>query len=282
MMRAVRGPRHPGDPNGVPEWRGPGTRVTLRGTPHSPEETVSIPSTARCRRAVTALFLSTALLAGATACGSGGSGRNHSGDVSAAAVTAAGAGAVAPLAVDPALVNPALVNPGLVNPALVDPALVNPALDPAAVDPAAAEPSPSTSAEKQRFAKTRFVANAGLAAGATYQWIVKPYREGKFKKGAKGRTFALIKAGLAGAFAYNRLKAAVDNAKGDPLLSKAVVPLTAGIESLKGLGSKLRKGNANDADLSSLQDVITGVKSAGQSAGAPVTDRVPSLSQLGG
>lgn len=243
---------------------------------------MSIPSTARCRRAVTALFLSTALLAGATACGSGGSGRNHSGDVSAAAVTAAGAGAVAPLAVDPALVNPALVNPGLVNPALVNPALVDPALDPAAVDPAAAEPSPSTSAEKQRFAKTRFVANAGLAAGATYQWIVKPYREGKFKKGAKGRTFALIKAGLAGAFAYNRLKAAVDNAKGDPLLSKAVVPLTAGIESLKGLGSKLRKGNASDADLSSLQDVITGVKSAGQSAGAPVTDRVPSLSQLGG
>ncbi|MGW2990012.1 hypothetical protein [Streptomyces goshikiensis] len=221
-----------------------------------------MPSTARCRRAVTALFLSTALLAGATACGSGGSGRNHSGDVSAAAVTAAGAGAVAPLAVDPALVNPALVDPAL--------------------DPAAAEPSPSTSAEKQRFAKTRFVANAGLAAGATYQWIVKPYREGKFKKGAKGRTFALIKAGLAGAFAYNRLKAAVDNAKGDPLLSKAVVPLTAGIESLKGLGSKLRKGNASDADLSSLQDVITGVKSAGQSAGAPVTDRVPSLSQLGG
>ncbi|WP_435799778.1 hypothetical protein [Streptomyces goshikiensis] len=165
---------------------------------------------------------------------------------------------------------------------MVNPALVNPALDPAAVDPAAAEPSPSTSAEKQRFAKTRFVANAGLAAGATYQWIVKPYREGKFKKGAKGRTFALIKAGLAGAFAYNRLKAAVDNAKGDPLLSKAVVPLTAGIESLKGLGSKLRKGSASDADLSSLQDVITGVKSAGQSAGAPVTDRVPSLSQLGG
>ncbi|MFF4451463.1 hypothetical protein [Streptomyces goshikiensis] len=236
-----------------------------------------MPSTARFRRAGTALFLSTALLAGATACGSGGSGRNQSGNVSAAAVTAAEAGAVAPLAADPAL-----VNPGLVNPALVSQVLVNPALDPAAVDPAAAEPSPSTSAEKQKFAKTRFVANAGLAAGATYQWIVKPYREGKFKKGAKGRTFALIKAGLAGAFAYNRLKAAVVNAKGDPLLSKAVAPLTAGIESLKGLGSKLRKGNATDADLSSLQDVITGVKSAGQSAGAPVTDKVPSLSQLGG
>ncbi|MER6781743.1 hypothetical protein ABT331_33245 [Streptomyces sp. NPDC000659] len=147
---------------------------------------------------------------------------------------------------------------------------------------AAATPAPTTSAEKQKFAKTRFVANAGLAAGATYQWIIKPYRAGKFKKGANGRTFALVKAGLAGAFAYNRLKAAADNAKGDPLLSKAVAPLTAGIESLKGLGSKLRKGDAGDADLSSLQDVITGVKEAGAGAGATVTDRVPSLSQLSG
>lgn len=65
---------------------------------------------------------------------------------------------------------------------------------------------PTSSAAKQKLAKTRFVANAGLAAGATYQWIVKPYRNGKFKKGADGRTFALVKAGLAGAFAYNRLK----------------------------------------------------------------------------
>ncbi|MEV7613835.1 hypothetical protein [Streptomyces sp. NPDC089799] len=143
-------------------------------------------------------------------------------------------------------------------------------------------PSPSTSAERQKFAKTRFVANAGLAAGATYQWIIKPYRAGKFKKGAKGRTFALVKAGLAGAFAYNRLKAAIKNAQGDPLLSKAVAPLTAGVESLKGLATKLRKGQAGDADISSFEDVINGVKGAGAGAGAPVTDQVPSLSQLGG
>ncbi|MEU7601223.1 hypothetical protein AB0B78_37265 [Streptomyces sp. NPDC040724] len=160
------------------------------------------------------------------------------------------------------------------------------AAEPSAVEAdelaAAAEPSPTTSAEKQKFAKTRFVANAGLAAGATYQWIIKPYRAGKFKKGAKGRTFALIKAGLAGAFAYNRLKAAADNAKGDPLLSKAMAPLTAGIASLKGLGSKLRKGEAGDADINSFDDVINGVKEAGKSAGAEVVDKVPSTSQLSG
>ncbi|MFB8267869.1 MULTISPECIES: hypothetical protein [unclassified Streptomyces] len=145
---------------------------------------------------------------------------------------------------------------------------------------AVAEPTPTTSAEKQKFAKTRFVANAGLAAGATYQWIIKPYRKGKFKKGASGRKLALVKAGVAGAFAYNRLKAAVKNAKGDPLLSKAVAPLTAGIDKLKDLPSKLRKGEGTDSVVNSFDDVINGVKDAGQSAGAEVKDKVPSAKEL--
>ncbi|WTQ60037.1 hypothetical protein OG553_23505 [Streptomyces sp. NBC_00158] len=212
---------------------------------------MAVPATVRIRRALTAVVLSTALLAGATACGSGGD-RGQREEVSSAS-----AAELAVLAV-------------------AEP-------DAAAADElAAATPSPTTPAEKQKFAKTRFVANAGLAAGATYQWIVKPYREGKFKKGAKGRTFALIKAGLAGAFAYNRLKAAAENAKGDPLLSKAMGPLTAGIESLKGLGAKLRKGEAGDADIDAFNNVINGVKEAGKNAGAVVTDKVPSASQLTG
>ncbi|OAR25613.1 hypothetical protein A8W25_08510 [Streptomyces sp. ERV7] len=147
---------------------------------------------------------------------------------------------------------------------------------------AEASVSPSSSFEKQKLAKTRFVANAGLAAGAAYQWIVKPFKAGKFKKGTKGRTFALVKAGLAGAFTYNRLKAAVNNAKGDPLLSKAVAPLSSGIDSLKNLGSKLRKGDATDADVGMFENVINGVKDAGKGAGAEVKDQVPSASQLSG
>ncbi|MEU1824292.1 MULTISPECIES: hypothetical protein [Streptomyces] len=144
------------------------------------------------------------------------------------------------------------------------------------------EPGPTAtgSAERQKFAKTRFVTNAGLAAGATYQWIVKPFRNGAFKKGADGRTGSLVKAGLAGTFAYNRLKAAVNNAKGDPTLSKALAPVTAGIESLKGLGTKLRKGEAGDADINDFDKVVTSVKDAGRSAGAPVTDKVPSFSDV--
>ncbi|WUD75615.1 hypothetical protein OG937_29960 [Streptomyces sp. NBC_00510] len=142
--------------------------------------------------------------------------------------------------------------------------------------------SPTSSVQKQKLAKTRFVANAGLAAGATYQWIVKPYREGKFKKDADGRKLALVKAGLAGAFAYNRLKAASENAKGDPTLSKLVAPLTAGIDSLKDLPAKLRSGQGTDDIVGTFQDTISGVKSAGEDAGAKVTDKVPSLSQLSG
>lgn len=144
----------------------------------------------------------------------------------------------------------------------------------------AATSSASPSAERQKLAKTRFVANAGLAAGATYQWIVKPWKAGKFKKGAHGRKLALVKAALAGGFAYNRLKAAHRNAEGDPTLSKALAPLTAGIDSLKELPSKLRKGESTDDVVGNYNDVINKVKDAGKSAGAEVKDKVPSTSQL--
>ncbi|MFF4346374.1 hypothetical protein [Streptomyces sp. NPDC001530] len=143
-------------------------------------------------------------------------------------------------------------------------------------------PTPTSSAEKQKFAKSRFVANAGLAAGATYEWIVKPWKDGKFKKGAEGRKLALVTAGLAGGFVYNRLKAAAKNAKGDPTLSKAIAPLTADIDALKDQPSKLRNGDSIDAAASSFEDVINKVKDAGKSAGAEVKDQVPSASQLTG
>ncbi|MBP5939921.1 hypothetical protein [Streptomyces acidiscabies] len=154
------------------------------------------------------------------------------------------------------------------------------AQDTVAAAVAAGDPSPTPTVERQRLAKTRFVANAGLAAGATYQWIVKPWKAGKFKKGTKGRTFALVKAGLAGTFAYNRLKAASRNAQGDPLLSKAMAPLTSGIDALKDLPSKLRKGD--DSAAGSFDDIIGKVKDAGKSAGAEVKDKVPSAGQLAG
>ncbi|MFJ8868405.1 hypothetical protein ACIRD6_21890 [Streptomyces sp. NPDC102473] len=143
-------------------------------------------------------------------------------------------------------------------------------------------PGPTTSAQQQKWAKARFVANAGLAAGAAYQWIVKPYRAGTFKKGADGRTFAMVKAGVAGAFTYNRLKAAEDNAKGDPLLAKAVAPLAAGIASLKDVVTRMTRGEPGAGEVGAFESVIDSVKDAGKSAGAEVRDKVPSTSQLSG
>ncbi|MQY11251.1 hypothetical protein SRB5_13660 [Streptomyces sp. RB5] len=152
----------------------------------------------------------------------------------------------------------------------------------AAAVPAQTTPSPSPTATRERLNRTRFAANAGLAAGATYQWIIKPFREGKFKRGADGRTFALIKAGLAGAFAYNRLKAAQKNAQGDPILEKALAPITGGVEALRSLGGKLRRGQVDESGIGGVEDLLNGFKSAGKEAGVDVVPKVPSTGQLSG
>ncbi|MER7665422.1 hypothetical protein [Streptomyces sp. NPDC096193] len=145
---------------------------------------------------------------------------------------------------------------------------------------AVAQPTPSPTTEERKLAKTRFAVDAGLAAGATYEWIVKPFKAGKLKKGHHGRTMALVKAGLAGAFAYNRLKAAARNAQADPALSKALAPLTAAIEGLKNLPHEFHKSDSPDATVNNYQNVINKVKGAGASSGAPVQNQVPSPNQL--
>jgi len=141
-------------------------------------------------------------------------------------------------------------------------------------------PSPTTSAERVKLAKTKFVLNASLGAGAAYQWLYKPFKAGTFKKGAKGRTAALIKGGLAGAFTYNRLSAALTDAKGDPTLSKATTALSSAVAGIKGLPGKIKNGSATDADFNQVQTTVNGFKSAGSSNGLNVTDQVPSTGQL--
>jgi hypothetical protein len=144
----------------------------------------------------------------------------------------------------------------------------------------AATANATSSAERVKLAKTKFVLNAGLAAGATYQWIYKPFKAGTFKSGAKGRTAALIKGALAAAFTYNRAKAALNDAKGDPTLSKATDALSNAVEGLKNLPNKIKNGSASDADFNQFTNVTNSIKQAGASHGAPVTDQVPSAGQL--
>jgi hypothetical protein len=143
---------------------------------------------------------------------------------------------------------------------------------------AVATPSPSTPAERQKFARSRLVTNAGLAAGATYRWIVEPSQAGAFKAGDRGRAAALAQAELAGTYAYNRLKAALRNAQGDPALAKALAPLAPRIEALQDLPPRLRKGD--EAAARTFADVVRQVRSAVKSAGIPVSSQVPTARQL--
>lgn len=148
------------------------------------------------------------------------------------------------------------------------------------VNGAAAAAAATSSADRVKLAKTKFVLNAGLAAGATYQWIYKPFKAGTFKSGAKGRTSALVKGALAAAFTYNRAKAALNDAKGDPTLSKATDALSNAVDGLKNLPNKIRGGNATDADFNQFTNVTNSIKSAGAANGAMVTDQIPSAGQL--
>ena len=117
-------------------------------------------------------------------------------------------------------------------------------------------PSPAESQPHRRGTKTcqdPLCGGRGPRRGATYERMVKPFKAGKFKKGHHGRTRALVKAGLAGAFAYNRLKAAAADA--GPALSKALAPLTAGIEGLKNLPHEFHKSDSPDATVNSYSRV---------------------------
>ena len=88
------------------------------------------------------------------------------------------------------------------------------------------------------FARTKFVLHAGLAFGAFHRYILKPYRAGTFRKGAPGRTKALVKAGAAALFAYHELKLARTDAVCDgPTLRRLASSLNGAVSALAGLRS---------------------------------------------
>jgi hypothetical protein len=133
------------------------------------------------------------------------------------------------------------------------------------------------------FAKTKFVLHAGLAFGAFHHFIYKPYKAGKLTSGGLlNHKLALVKAGLAGAFAYHEVKLALEDAKSSPLLSRLLSPLTALSNRFQALGTQLKGGTL---DASAIEGVNTqaGVTSAAaKAAGQPITEATPSASQLTG
>ncbi len=123
------------------------------------------------------------------------------------------------------------------------------------------------------FAKTRFVADVALAGGAFKRYIYTPAKDGKFKKGAKGKVLALVKAAAAGAFTINRLKAASEAAQANPTLCKLLAqPIAKFSAAVSGLISKAKSGSINPADVTSPDGLLSDLHGAASQGGAAFTD----------
>lgn len=99
------------------------------------------------------------------------------------------------------------------------------------------------------------------AAFLTKRYVYTPYRDGKFRKGASGRTLAVVKAGVAAATSVKLLKNARDNAQANPTLCRSIAgPMSAAIASLGGVTSALRSGDlAAPSGLGSALDSLRGL-----------------------
>jgi hypothetical protein len=130
--------------------------------------------------------------------------------------------------------------------------------------------------------KTRFVLDAGLAAGAFRKWIYNPWQGGAFNRGANGRVAAMVKAGVAGAFVVSRLHAAKTLAQSDPLLCKLLIaPINKLTASMQSLVSKSKAGKLEPADVASSSSDLNQLKTASSGAGAPVTEQNAPIPGLG-
>jgi hypothetical protein len=144
--------------------------------------------------------------------------------------------------------------------------------------PAAPSSSVSASAtacpteNTRSFAKTRFVADLGGAAFLTKRYIYTPYRDGKFRKGASGRTLAIVKAGVAAATSVKLLKNAQENAQANPTLCKTIAaPMSAAIASLGGVTAALGSGDLTA--LSGLGSALDNLRGLAGKAGVDVPEQ---------
>ncbi len=117
------------------------------------------------------------------------------------------------------------------------------------------------------FAKTKFVFDLGTAAFAIHHFIYLPFKRNHIKG-----FLAKVKAAVAAAFAYNRLKAAYSVAQsGDSkLLKKIVSPLNALIGEVKTIAAEVKHGDTSAVP--SANSTLATLSSAAMSGGAPFKD----------
>jgi hypothetical protein len=154
---------------------------------------------------------------------------------------------------------------------------------PAAPPTNTATPQACPTAHARKFAKTRFITNAGLAAGAFKRYIYTPYRSGAFKSDAKGHKRAIVKAAAAGAFALDQLRRAKTNVQADPTLCKTLsAPLQGLGATMSGMVDKLRHGQADPASIGATSGALEQTRGTAGSAGAGFKDKEVPSSMIGG
>jgi hypothetical protein len=120
-----------------------------------------------------------------------------------------------------------------------------------------------------RFAKAKFALHSGIAVGAFYRYIYRPYRAGAFKSGAPGRKKALVKAAASAALVTHELRLAAKNARCDGAALKRVAdPLSKVLTPLDSLG-ELATGNGLGA-IATAQAALSAFTKASGNAGVPV------------
>ncbi len=138
----------------------------------------------------------------------------------------------------------------------------------------------SSQGATSHLATAKFVLHAGLAIGAFHRYIYEPAKSGTFSGSPLDHKAALVKAGLAGLFAYHELKLALQDAKQSPLLSRLAASVAALGAKLKGLVPGLKSGSVSSATIDSAQGDVSSLTGAAGGAGASITAKAPSEFQL--
>ena len=135
-------------------------------------------------------------------------------------------------------------------------------------DAAASCPTSNTTS----FAKTKFVAHAGLAFGAFHRYLYKPYRAGTFASGTtRSKVVAFAKAGAAALFIKREVRLASEDVKANPTLCKAIAaPLASVGNSITSAVDKLKRGDPSG--LAAANTEIAGIESNAQSSGTAITE----------
>ena len=126
------------------------------------------------------------------------------------------------------------------------------------------------------FAKTKFLAHAGLAFGAFHRYIYKPMRAGTFKSGASGRIRAFLKAAAAALFVKREVRLAYEAAQKSPALCKTVVAPMKKVEALvQGAVSKLKGGDLSGVN--AVQSAVSLVESKSGTQGDSIKEQDTSI-----